>query len=56
MPENCGVMYQFFHSGSRVPDAWYVKLILSLTVTFYLTNTENRSKKSRTQLPYYCFE
>ena len=26
------------------------------TVTFYLTKTENRTKKSLTQLLYYCFE
>ena len=25
-------------------------------VTFYLTKTENRTKKSLTQLSYYCFE
>ena len=41
-------------SRSRIPDAWSVKLIFSLTVTFYLINTENRTKKSVTQLSYYC--
>ena len=41
-------------SGRRIPEAWSTKLIpeawsteqLSLTVTFYLTKTENRTKKS----------
>ena len=32
------------------------KCTFSLTVTFYLTKTENRSKKSLTQLSRYCFE
>ena len=28
-------------SGSQIPDAWSVKLTFSLTVTFYLTKTDN---------------
>ena len=32
------------------------KLILSLVVIFYLTQTENRTKKSPTQLSHYWFE
>ena len=36
----------FEQSGSRIPDAGSVKLTFSLTVTFYLTKTENRTKKS----------
>ena len=32
-----------------------VKLTFSLIVTFYLTKTENRTKKSQTQLSHYCF-
>ena len=28
-------------TGSRIPDAWSIKLKFSLTITFYLTNTEN---------------
>ena len=43
-------------SGSRIPDAWSVKLTFSLTVTNFLTSTEKRTKKSLTELPYYCFE
>ena len=43
-------------SGSRIPDALSVKLTFSLKVTFYLTKTENRTKKSFTQLSHCCFE
>ena len=43
-------------SGSRVPNTWSVKLIFSLIITFYFTKTENRTKKSLTQLSYYWFE
>ena len=44
------------HFGSRIPDAYPKKLKFSLIVTFYLSKTENRTKKSLTQLSYYCFE
>ena len=43
-------------SGSRIPDAQSVKLIFSLIVTFRLTKTENRTKRSLRQLSRYCFE
>ena len=33
-----------------------VKLTFSLAVTFCLAKTENRTKKSPTQLSHYCFE
>ena len=33
-------------SGSRIPDAESVKLRFSSIVIFYLTKTENRTKKS----------
>ena len=42
--------------GSQILEAWSVKLALTLTVTFYLTKTENRTKKSLTQLSHYCFD
>ena len=32
------------------------KTYISLTITFHLTKTENRTKKSLTQVSYYCFE
>ena len=34
----------------------YIRLTFSLTVTFYLTKNENRTKISLTQLSQYCFE
>ena len=43
-------------SGTRIPDAQSVKLRFSLVVTFYLTKTENRTKKSLTQLSHYSSE
>ena len=33
-------------SAIRNPEAWSVKLLFLLTITFYLTKTENRTKKS----------
>ena len=32
------------------------KTMFSLTVTLYLTKTENRTEKYQTKLSYYCFE
>ena len=32
-------------SGNQTPEAWSVKLIFLLRVTFYPTKIENRSKK-----------
>ena len=49
-------MVNLEQSGRRILDAQSVKLPFSLIVTFYLTQTENRTKKSLTQLSYYCFE
>ena len=43
-------------SGSRIPDAYLVKLIFWLIITFYLSKTESRTKKSLTQLSHYCFQ
>ena len=43
-------------SRSRMPGAWSVKLTFLLNNTFYLIKTENRTKKTLTQLSYYCFE
>ena len=52
--------YQFManleRSGSRVPDAYSVKLMFSLIVTFDLTKNANRAKKSLTELSHYCLE
>ena len=41
---------------SQIPDTWSVKVIFSLIVAFYLIKTENRTKKSLTQLSHYCFQ
>ena len=43
-------------SISQIPDASSVKHIFSLIVTFYLTKTQNRTKKSITQFSHYYFE
>ena len=62
MSGNCDTLlfFQFTdnleQSGSQVPDTQSVKLIFSITVTFYLTKTESRIKKPLTQLPHYCFD
>ena len=51
MSETCDVVafFQFIvnvqPSGSRIPDAWSIKLKLSLIKTFCLTESENRTKK-----------
>ena len=43
-------------SGGRIPDTDSAEVMFSVTVTFCLTKTENRTKKSLTQLSHYCFE
>ena len=40
----------------RNPDVESATLMFSLIVTFYLTKTESRTKKSLMQLSHYCFE
>ena len=58
MSKNCDAIVTFLIYGqsgeirSRIPDAWPVKRTFSLRVTFYLTQTENRSKKPLTQPSY----
>ena len=42
-------------SGRQTSETQSIKLVFSLIVTFYLTKTENRTKKSLTQLSHYCF-
>ena len=62
MSTNCDITVifsiygQFGATGSWIPDALSIKLTFSLTLTFYLTKTENRTKKSLTHLSHYCFE
>ena len=42
-------MVNFEQTGSWIPDVSSIKLTFSLSVTFYLTKTENRTKKPLTQ-------
>ena len=43
-------------SGGRIPDTESAEIMFSVKITFFLTKTENRTKKSLTQLSHYCFE
>ena len=43
-------------SRGRIPDTESAKVMFSVIATYCLTKTENRTKKSRTQLSHYCFE
>ena len=43
-------------SGGWIPDTESAKVMVSVMVTFCLTETENRTKNSLTQLSRYCFE
>ena len=43
-------------SGGWIPDTESAKVMFSIIVTFFLTKTENRTKKYLTQLSRYCFE
>ena len=51
-----GSLASLKQSRSRIPDAWSVRLTFLVTVTFYLTKAENRTKISPSQFSYYCFE
>ena len=59
---NCDVIAIFPLYGQfgaiQKPDSGRitVKLMFSLSITFYLTKTENSTKKSPTQLSHYCFQ
>ena len=60
--ENCDFILcfefltNFQPSVNRIPDAWSIKITFSLTIFFYFGKPKNRTKKSHTQLSYYCFE
>ena len=57
MSANCDFIVIFHcQSGSQILDAWSVKLEFSLIVTYCLTITKIRTKKSLTQLSYIYFE
>ena len=43
-------------SRGLLPDTQSTKVLFSVLVTFCLTKTESRTKKSLTQLSHYCFQ
>ena len=51
-----GLTVDLEQSGTQVPEAWFLIPTFSLIETFYLTKTENITKKSLKQLSYYCFD
>ena len=51
-----GFLANLEQSGGRIPDTESAKVMFSVIVTFCLTKTENRTKKSLTQLSHYCFD
>ena len=51
-----GFLANFEQSKSRIPDTESAEVMFSVIVLFCLTKTENRTKKSVTQLSHYCFE
>ena len=62
MLRNCDVIVIFldFWPVLSSPEAGFqtqnLQKLSSVIVTFRLTKTENRTKKSLTQLSHYCFE
>ena len=51
-----GFLANLEQSRGRIPDTESAEVMFSVTVTFCLTKTENRTKKSLTQLSHYCFK
>ena len=51
-----GFLANLEQSGGRIPDTESAKVMFSVIGTFFLTKTENKTKKSLTQLSHYCFE
>ena len=47
---------QFGAVRRRIPDKESAKVMFSVIATFFRTKSENRTKKSLTQLSHYCFE
>ena len=63
MLESCDVLVIFPVYGQfgaiwklNSGDAESVKLTFALRASLYLTKSENRTKKSITQVSHYCFE
>ena len=51
-----GFLANLEQSRGLIPDIESAKNMFSVKVTFRLTKTENKTKKSLTQLSQYCFE
>ena len=51
-----GFLATLEQSGGWIPDTESVEVTFYVTVTFCLTKTEKRTKKSLPQLSHYCFE
>ena len=51
-----GFLANLEQSGGRIPDTESAEVMFSVIGTFCPTKTENRTKKSLTQLTHYCFE
>ena len=51
-----GFLANLEQSRGLIPDIESAKSMFSVKVTFRLTKTENKTKKSLTQLSQYCFE
>ena len=63
MSKNCDaiVIFPIYRQSEaiRKPDSRFIvwnNLYFLLIATFYVTKTENKAKKSPTQLLHYCFE
>ena len=62
MKVNCDVIVIFLIYGQflaiRKPDSGLIvsKTYISLILTYYLTKTENKTKKSLAQFSHYCFD
>ena len=51
-----GFLANLEKSGGHIQNTESAKVMFSVTVTFSLTETENKTQKSLTQLSQYCFE
>ena len=51
-----GFLVNLEQSGGRIPDTESAKIMFSVIGTFFLTETENKTKKYLIQLSHYCFE
>ena len=51
-----GFLANLEQSRGWIPDRESAEVMFPVTVTFCLTKTENRTKKSLTQFSHYCFE